>query len=56
MSKNDALKSVKYKSFNEFYPFYLSQHANALCRMLHFIGSTVVLMILTSVLISGQYP
>jgi hypothetical protein len=33
------------KSFREFYPFYLSEHTNPTCRRLHFIGSTLVLLI-----------
>ena len=35
----------RYTSFREFYPFYLSEHANPTCRRLHFIGSTLVLLI-----------
>ena len=31
------------KSFEEFYPFYLKQHSNKICRLLHVIGTTVVL-------------
>jgi hypothetical protein len=27
-----------YRSLREFYPFYLSQHLNPMCRRLHFIG------------------
>jgi len=34
----------RYTSFREFYPFYLSEHANPTCRRLHFIGSTLVLL------------
>lgn len=33
----------RYSSFQEFYPFYLAEHSNRLCRRLHFIGSTLVL-------------
>jgi hypothetical protein len=32
-----------YTSFRDFYPFYLSQHANRTCRRLHFVGSWVVI-------------
>ncbi|WP_206484396.1 DUF962 domain-containing protein [Thalassotalea sp. G2M2-11] len=32
-----------YQNFAQFYPFYLSQHQNAVCRRLHFIGSVLVL-------------
>lgn len=31
-------------SFTEFYPFYLSQHADRACRRLHFIGTTIGLV------------
>jgi hypothetical protein len=30
------------QSFDEFYPFYLGEHAVPLCRILHFIGTTLV--------------
>ena len=30
-----------FKSFAEFYPFYLSEHSNRTCRRLHFVGSTL---------------
>jgi len=35
-----------FNSFDEFYPFYLSQHSNTTCRLLHFIGTSFVLVIL----------
>ena len=34
---------TRYASFREFYPFYLAEHSNLICRRLHFIGSTLVL-------------
>jgi hypothetical protein len=34
---------VRYRSFREFYPFYLGEHANPVCRRLHFVGSWGVL-------------
>ncbi|MCI0488441.1 MAG: DUF962 domain-containing protein [Blastocatellia bacterium] len=39
-------KEKLYKTFDEFYPFYLSEHSNRTCRRLHFIGSALVLLIL----------
>ena len=36
----------KYKSFKEFYPFYLSEHMNPICRGLHFIGTSGVIVII----------
>tara|TARA_Y100000588_G_C13435925_1_gene577766 strand:+ start:134 stop:469 length:336 start_codon:yes stop_codon:yes gene_type:complete len=35
----------KYKSFREFYPFYLSEHMNPVCRGLHFLGTSFVILI-----------
>jgi len=31
----------KYKTFAEFYPFYISFHLNPICRFLHVIGTMV---------------
>ena len=33
----------RFKSFNEFYPFYLKEHSNKACRLLHVIGTTIVI-------------
>lgn len=35
-------KTKKYQSFEEFYPFYLSQHVNKINKTLHIIGTTLV--------------
>ncbi len=35
-----------YASFREFYPFYLGEHTNRICRRLHFVGSSLVLIVL----------
>jgi hypothetical protein len=34
-------KSETYRRFRDFYPFYLSQHADRHCRWLHFVGTTL---------------
>ena len=44
----------KYSSFKEFYPFYLSEHSNITCRRLHFIGSSLVLVVLVAALAMGE--
>jgi hypothetical protein len=36
-----AQAAVKYASFREFYPFYLSEHADRTCRRLHFAGTSL---------------
>lgn len=44
-----------FKSFSEFYPFYLNEHSNTTCRRLHFVGSTLVLSILAFIIISSDW-
>jgi hypothetical protein len=45
-----------FSSFSEFYPYYLSEHANLTCRRLHFIGSTLVLAVLLYSIVTQQWP
>ncbi len=35
----------KYKTFAEFYPFYLAEHKNRTCRRLHFTETLIVMII-----------
>jgi len=44
-----------FQSFSEFYPFYLSQHRNPVCRGLHYVGSSLFLVILIWALYSASY-
>lgn len=44
----------QYKTFRDFYPYYLSQHTNPTCRVLHFIGSSIVLAALIVALITSN--
>lgn len=34
---------LQFNNFNDFYPFYLSQHENIICRRLHFLGSSLII-------------
>ncbi len=47
--------SARYASFREFYPFYLSEHANRTCRRLHVVGSTLVLAVAVMACISQRW-
>jgi len=38
------MSTKKYKSLQEFYPFYLSEHQNTTSRVLHFIGTALVII------------
>ncbi len=44
----------RFANFREFYPFYLSEHANRTSRRLHFIGSWGVLALLAVTLATGN--
>lgn len=48
--------SQTYRSFAEFYPFYLGEHRNTICRRLHFVGSLGVLLLLAWTLWQRQWP
>jgi hypothetical protein len=43
-----------FKTFAEFYPFYLGEHQNRPCRRLHFLGSTLSLVCLAMLLATGN--
>jgi hypothetical protein len=43
------------KTFAEFYPFYLGEHSNRMCRRLHFVGSTAALGCLIMALFTQQW-
>ena len=45
---------TRYRTFKEFYPFYLQEHANPTCRRLHFAGSSIVLLLLAMVVVTGE--
>ncbi|TRX57064.1 DUF962 domain-containing protein [Thalassomonas sp. M1454] len=45
----------KYRTFKEFYPFYLSQHQNDTCRRLHYVGSLLVLLLLFYSIATSHY-
>lgn len=43
-----------FSSFRDFYPHYLSEHADRTCRRLHFIGTTLVIAIVVTSIASGN--
>ncbi len=49
MSKN------KIKTYREFWDFYVSEHSNPLNRLLHFVGTSLGMVLLVWFLASGQF-
>ena len=44
-----------FANFAQFYPFYLAEHSNLTCRRLHFVGSSLVLVTLAWILVTGNW-
>jgi hypothetical protein len=36
----------KYNTLKDFYPYYLTEHSDPTCRMLHYVGTTLILGVL----------
>ncbi|MDR2308555.1 MAG: DUF962 domain-containing protein [Paucimonas sp.] len=47
--------TAQFRSFAEFYPYYLGEHSNATCRRLHFVGTSLVIALLAYTLASGKW-
>ena len=47
--------NTRFSSFAEFYPYYLQEHSNDVCRRLHYVGSLLVLSILGYALFTQQW-
>ena len=45
----------RYRTLDEFYPFYLSQHQNRTCRRLHFAGTSIAVALILYALANGRY-
>lgn len=48
------MSEQRINSFKEFYPFYLAEHSNAVCRNLHYVGSSLVIAVLVYATMSQQ--
>lgn len=44
-----------YQTMEEFYPYYLAEHSNRTCRRLHFIGSSLGLILVITALATGTW-
>ena len=46
--------SQEFRSFTDFYPFYLSEHADRNCRRLHFVGTSGVIACVIAGIATGN--
>jgi hypothetical protein len=44
-----------YQTFDEFWPYYLSQHENRICRGLHLTGTSLGILIFLNGLVHGHW-
>jgi hypothetical protein len=50
------VENVKtFERFADFYPYYLQEHRDSTCRRLHFIGTTLVILIVASVILTASW-
>lgn len=45
----------RYPTFDAFYPFYLSEHANRTSRRLHFVGTSIAVVLLVAALVTQRW-
>ena len=47
--------TLRFRSFAEFYPYYLGEHSNPTCRRLHFVGTSLAIALLAYTIASGKW-
>jgi hypothetical protein len=50
-----ASTDPEFKSFAEFYPYYLSEHGHPVSRRLHFVGTGLVMILLATIIATQQW-
>jgi hypothetical protein len=49
------MNEERYRSFGDFYPFYLSEHSNQVSRRLHFTGTSIAAALLITAAITERW-
>ena len=47
-------ESQRFRTFADFYPFYLGEHSNPMCRRLHFVGTSIAAVLLIAAAITQR--
>lgn len=45
---------MQFKTFSDFYPYYLREHSNNMCRKFHFLGTCSVISLLILFFFTGK--
>lgn len=51
----EKIKTSDFQSLKEFYPYYLSEHTNSTSKLLHFIGTGLLLLMLLVAIYVNNY-
>jgi hypothetical protein len=51
---DSAVDPRSFRTFAEFYPFYLREHADSTCRRLHFTGTSIGVVCLVMLVATGN--
>lgn len=49
------MSDTGFSSFAQFYPYYLQEHSNRTCRRLHFVGTSLVIALAASAVVTGAW-
>ena len=55
MNKSAPSNSEGFESFEAFYPYYISEHSNVTCRRLHFIGTSLIVLLWAWVIMTKNW-
>ena len=55
LSTVSVTPAKRFATFAEFFPFYLGEHRNSTCRVLHFIGTSIGLALLITAIVSARF-
>jgi hypothetical protein len=47
--------ATTYTSFRDFYPYYLGEHTNPVCRRLHVIGSSLIVIVIIAAIVTQHW-
>ena len=50
-----VIMADRFKTFAEFWPYYLSEHAKVRTRALHYFGTTLVVALFVGALVTGRW-
>lgn len=45
----------RFERFADFYPYYLGEHDNRVCRRLHFVGSSLAILLVAAALLTQHW-